>query len=143
MRGIPGSGKTIVANKLIEKGGIIHTPGVHFFNSEVFELYESQGKVNYNPKEVKAIREKTYNAFCDSIKEGKEVIVLDDSNITSEEYSKFLKAARDGGYLVSIVDMMQPELKDATKNNAYGIKEPILRDMMDKWEPFIHNKLKE
>ena len=35
MRGIPGSGKTIVAKKLIEKGGVVHTPGVHFIDKEV------------------------------------------------------------------------------------------------------------
>lgn len=35
MRGIPGSGKTVVAKKLIESGGIIHSPGVHFLDLKV------------------------------------------------------------------------------------------------------------
>ncbi len=35
MRGIPGSGKTVVAKKLIENGGIIHAPGVHFLDQKV------------------------------------------------------------------------------------------------------------
>ncbi len=45
--------------------------------------------------------------------------------------------------MVSVVDMLQPDLDEAKKRNAYGIKEEVLRDMIDKWEPFIHNKLKE
>ncbi len=35
MRGIPGSGKTVVAKKLVENGGVIHAPGVHFLDQKV------------------------------------------------------------------------------------------------------------
>lgn len=51
--------------------------------------------------------------------------------------------ARKAGYMVSVVDMPQPELSEAQKRNAYGIKAEVLKDMVDKWEPFVHNRLVE
>jgi len=69
--------------------------------------------------------------------------VLDDSNITTSEYIKHLKIAKDAGYLVSVVDMVQPDISEAQKKNAYGLKEDTLMAMAAKWEPFVQNKLKE
>jgi len=39
--------------------------------------------------------------------------------------------------------MPLPDIQEAKKRNAYGIKEDVLLDMIAKWEPFIHNKLKD
>ena len=39
------------------------------------------------------IKEKTYQAFCESIRAGVEVVVLDDSNVTSQEYLDYLKVS--------------------------------------------------
>ena len=69
--------------------------------------------------------------------------MLDDSNITSKEYASYLKAAKDAGYMVAVVDMPHPDLEEAQKKNAYGIKEEVLKDMIARWEPFILNRLKE
>eukprot|EP00826_Nyctotherus_ovalis_P056470 TRINITY_DN7630_c0_g1_i2.p1 TRINITY_DN7630_c0_g1~~TRINITY_DN7630_c0_g1_i2.p1 ORF type:complete len:165 (-),score=77.65 TRINITY_DN7630_c0_g1_i2:145-639(-) len=135
MRGIPGSGKTIVAKKLIENGGVIHTPGVHFVDKE--------GGVNYDPSRLSDIKEKTFKAFCASVEKGQEVVVLDDSNLTSREYFHFLKKARDAGYLVAVVDMVQPDIEEAQKRNSYGIDKKALNEMATKWEPFIENKLRQ
>ena len=45
--------------------------------------------------------------------------------------------------MVSVVAMPHPDLDVAKKRNAYGIKEDVLREMMERWEPFSHSHLKE
>ena len=71
------------------------------------------------------------------------MVVLDDSNLTSKEYSDFLKTARNADYLVAVVDMVQPDIEVAQKCNSYGIDKKVLSEMAAKWEPFIENKLVE
>ena len=70
-------------------------------------------------------------------------MVLDDSNITSKEYMGYLKLAKDAGYMVAVVDMVLPDIEEAKKKNAYGIREEVLKDMIAKWEPFVQNRLRE
>jgi len=133
MRGIPGSGKSVVAKNIARQNGKVHSINDHF--------YDKHGTYKWDQQKHKDCVEKTYLEFIDSIKKGIEVVVLDNANIYEWEYARYITAAREEGYIVSVVTMPHPDISIAEKNTK--IEKDVLEDMVARWEPFKQNQLEK
>lgn len=86
MQGLPGSGKTTVAKELARDKG------------KIFELdkliVERKKKLLIEDKHyLQEIYDEIFNDFCEEIKKGTEIIVIDNTNLSEWEYLRFVKKA--------------------------------------------------
>jgi broad-specificity NMP kinase len=86
MRGLPGSGKSTVAQQLAGPNGRIFTLDKTIVDYKHSLLNEEMS--------VNDIYDKNFEEFCDEINKGTEIIVVDHTNLMEWEYSKFVNKAQ-------------------------------------------------
>jgi tRNA uridine 5-carbamoylmethylation protein Kti12 len=126
MRGVPGSGKSVVAKYLAGNQGIIHsTDDLRMINGEyVFDPVRNQQQHDQN-----------FANFCQSLDLGVDVVICDNTNITKRDYQRYIDAANNAGYLVVMVVMPHPNLETAANRNSHGVSLEVIRSMFERWEP--------
>lgn len=93
MRGLPGSGKSTKAKKIAGNIGIIYSTDDFFMvNNEYI----------YDPKMIGEYHDRNLKRTIDSMKEGKHLIIIDNTNIRLWEMKKYVLTAQEYGYKVRI-----------------------------------------
>lgn len=128
MRGIPGSGKSTVANMISEKmNGVIHS-------TDSYSISES-GVYNFNVDDLEMNHAKNQEAFKASLEKGVPVVICDNTNTQKWEMGKYVKSAEEAGYWVVYITMPQPSLQVAVERNIHDVPEPVIKGMIENWEP--------
>lgn len=162
MRGVPGSGKSTMANWLaatyvasILNGNntakIWMDNGVQYYGAEAIfgwheqnpkyvaihstdqYLYED-GKYKWSPAKMGPAHSKNYEAFRGSIDSGISMVVVDNTNTTASEYTKYKNYAEKNGYKVVFVVMPHPTVDEAVQRNIHQVPGDIIRKMINRFE---------
>ena len=138
MRGIPGSGKSTVAKKLKGEHGVIHSTDDKFINQE--------GEYIFDKGLLHKYHNENYDDFCSSkywflwlygnvgVDGGIETVIVDNTNISYKEFSKYQHYATDAGYVVSIVSMPLISVETSMARNKHGVPEDAVRNMIRRWK---------
>lgn len=130
MRGVPGSGKSTVAKETAHPDGAIHSTDTKFIKN---------GQYQFDGKMLKTYHAENFREFCESLKEGKPIVVLDNTNIKERHYKSetknYVKAAKEDGYVVRIVEMPFPNPEDAGKWNVHGVPKEVIERLIQQFEP--------
>lgn len=86
MQGLPGSGKSTVAQQLAGENGKI-------FQIDKRIVEKKKKLVNADASDLTDIYESIFQEFCEEIMQGREIIVIDNLNLSEWEYIKFVKKA--------------------------------------------------
>jgi predicted kinase len=126
-RGISGSGKSTKARELAKgsQGSVICSADDFFVNN---------GKYNFNPRLLRNAHQYCFKKFTDSLQEGIQLIIIDNTNTQRWEYEKYVDHAQAAGYEVEIIAMpfIDPEL--AAKRNVHGVPLDVIKKMQARWE---------
>lgn len=107
MQGIPGSGKSFCANKIKDR----HPNFTSIFSTD--DYFMKDGIYTYNKDLIGENHDKNYKAFCES----KSLIkIVDNTNLTSKEYGKYIEFARSEGYINLFLS-----LKNCNKYNVHNV----------------------
>ena len=90
MRGLPGTGKSTVANQLAGANGVVLNLDSHV-NRQATQA--GSGECATEADSLVEIQQKHYDEFCAEICKGTPVIVVDNSNIKEDEYLHFIEFA--------------------------------------------------
>ena len=91
---------------------------------------------------MQEIYDEIFNEFCEEIKLGTEVIVIDNTNLSEWEYIRFMKKAQKEHYFVSIVTLPPPnEIQTAVERSHFDVNDDELTQLLSKWEPFSPARL--
>lgn len=128
-RGLPGSGKTSLANKLAEK-----TSGICIAADDFFTHEDGTYHFNFNLLEV-AHNYCIGTAFY-HLSRGKNVYV---HNVFAERWTveKFVDFAHRNGYEWDIIEpttKWKNDVAECAKRNTHGLTEAMIQKMADKWE---------
>lgn len=85
MRGLPGSGKSTVAQELAKDGGRIFTLDK--------TIVENKKNLVADQNDLIDIYDNQFQEFCDEIAKGTDTIVIDHTNLSEWEYVRFVKKA--------------------------------------------------
>ncbi len=127
MRGVPGSGKSTVAQVLALADGAIHFTDKYFVDRYT-------GVYRFNPKILGIYHKLNLRAFKKSIGNGVAVVICDNTNIRHSCWKPYADAARAAGYIVAVVSLPHPDPVVAAKRNTHGVSEEAIRKMIDSWE---------
>ncbi len=144
MRGIPGSGKSTVA-KMIARGcfpGQANLDGSKWFSDAVIhstdDLCMVDGVYQFDAALAGERHAQNLQNFKDSCAAGKPCVIVDNTNVKTEQYLPYIKAAEAAGYRVVIVELPHPAPIVAAQRNAHGVPIETINQMVLDWEPSQH-----
>lgn len=116
----------IVKEALPQKLVAIHSTDQYFVDNE--------GNYNWTQSRVVANHSKNYEAFRNSIDAGIGLVLVDNTNTTSKEFTKYQNYAEKNGYWVSFMVMPHPPIDDAVQRNQHNVPGDVIRKMRDRFE---------
>ena len=124
MRGIPGSGKSTRARKLIGEG-IIHSTD---------DLFMVDGEYRFNHRMLGYNHGKNLKNFVKSMELGISPVIVDNTNVRHRDYKAYVKAAEEAGYEVEFEVLPLIDAKVAVKRNTHDVPEVAIQRMIDRWQ---------
>jgi len=133
MRGVPGSGKTTFAKTLLNGN-------FAYCSADDFRIVA--GEYVYKKEETKQVHIFCWNRFEKAIKEGVEIVVVDNTNIKKWEYGKYVEFAKENEYDVEIYAFYAP-VGVCFSRQTHGVPFCTMKIMSDTFDPpgnedFVH-----
>ena len=97
LRGVSGSGKSSFVKKFLPKNAIIHSTDNFFYKGK---------RYLFNLKKLSSYHEKNFDNFLKSLKKGKKIIVVDNTNLLCEFVEPYINSAKEYGYKVILIDFL-------------------------------------
>jgi len=125
LRGVPGSGKSTYAKRLVENGGVIHSTD-HWFTID--------GVYKRDVSRLAKFHDLTFTCFCKSIEQSVERVVVDNTSIRVIEFDRYRAFAEANGYIVEVIEF-RPDPSDAWRRNVHGVQLEKVVAMDTMFEP--------
>ena len=125
MRGIPGSGKSTVAQQLAGEVGQIHSTDDYFY---------VDGEYRFDPSKLGEYHARNLEAFCACLDAGVPIVICDKTNIKIRDFCDYVKAAEKAGYQVVYVILPHPTVSEAARRNIHGVPHTTIERMIYQWE---------
>ena len=130
LRGIPGSGKSTIAERL----GLGYSPNDVVVHSTDNYFYDEKGNYNFDPKKLGYFHALNLMAFTKSCNTGVEVVVLDNTNTKHREYKKYVKVAEEMGYRIHILTIGDFDIDKADERNTHGVPREAIEKMAERFQ---------
>lgn len=129
MRGVPGSGKSTMVQRLIagESSVAVHSTDSYFM---------VDGTYVFDGKKLQEYHDRNRAAFEQSLRDGVEVVVCDNTNVRVAHMLPYIQMARRHGYTVRVIEMPHPTAAVAAGRNTHGANQQGIQRMLDSWEPW-------
>lgn len=97
LRGIQGSGKSTFATLLhsLNPNSVIHETDSYFVNEN--------GDYVFDPTKLQENHDKNFVAFCNSIFNGVEMVIVSNVNAKKEHFERYINYAKLKGYKVTVL----------------------------------------
>ncbi len=131
LRGLPGTGKTILAEVLKR----VHKDSVILSSDDFF--YDPVTKTHSFDKErIKEAHEWNFERFKKEIEKGTPNIIVDNSNVKKYHYHHYLDYGQRHNYLVSVVTIPHNDVsdKELTERNIHSVSRETIRRMRKEFE---------
>lgn len=127
LRGLPGSGKSEIAKKLVGKG-IVHSTDSYLIKNCRYEFdHENIAKYHY------------YNLMGSirSMKKGVSPIIIDNTNIAASNCINYVEQGKMYGYEIIVMEPDTPwafDIEELVKRNSHDVPRDTIIDMIQKYE---------
>lgn len=131
LRGLPGSGKTTIANQIANglRDAIICSADSYFMED---------GKYVFRPEELKHAHNACQMSAERAMANGIPVVVIDNTNIRRDDMRPYVEMALHHGYEVSIrtIGSMEPkDIEKYLKRQIHAVPQEKVKEMAQKFEP--------
>ncbi len=127
LRGLPGSGKSEVAKQLVENG-VIHSTDDFFIEDGVYVFDNNKLSKFHYFNFLNSIR---------SMQKGISPIIIDNTNILSENCADYVECGKMYGYDIVVVEPDTPwafDIEELMKRNKHCVPRETMVDMLEKYE---------
>ncbi len=137
MRGVPGSGKSTVAEQIVESYGYCG-PGPAPVIHSTDDLCMVDGEYQFDIELAGERHAQNLENFRGSLEKGVQAVIVDNTNVKVSQYAPYVEAAQAAGYTVVFVELHHPALMVAVDRNTHGVDLETINQMMLDWEPSQH-----
>lgn len=127
LRGLPGSGKSEIAKKLVGNGVIHSTDTYHIKN----------GKYEFDSDNIARYHCYNLTSSIMSMKKGISPIIIDNTNIMSAYCIDYVEQGKIYGYEIVVVEPDTPwafDVEELVKRNSHDTPRDTIIDMLQKYE---------
>ena len=127
LRGLPGSGKSDIAKKLIGNG-IIHSTDRYLIKNGKYEFDRDNIAKYHYYNLISSIR---------SMKKGISPIIIDNTNITAYSCINYVEQGKMYGYEIIIIEPDTSwafDVEELVKRNSHNVPRETIIDMLQKYE---------
>lgn len=127
IRGLPGSGKSDIAKKLVGNG-VIHSTDNYLIKNGRYVFDDENIAKYHNHNLMDSIR---------SMKKGISPIIIDNTNITAPSCINYVEQGKIHGYEIVIIEPDTPwafDVEELVKRNSHGVPKDTIIDMLQKYE---------
>jgi len=128
MRGIPGSGKSTKANRLADPDGIICSAD---------DFFMVNGEYKFDRNRISAAHNQCWNKFCVAVKNGVEIVIVDNTNTRNREFKRYVKFAEKYGYNVDTVLIEEFDVVKCFKRNTHAVPFETIQRMADQLQESV------
>src|SRR5258708_3097523 len=125
MRGVPGSGKSTIAKKLAGEKGVVHSTDSYFY---------IDGAYRHDASKLREYHKLNLGAFCASLKADIPIVICDNTNVKYWNFTQYVKAAHEAGYIVAYVTLPHPSPEVAAQRTIHNVPPDVIREMIRGWE---------
>ena len=133
MRGIPGSGKSTLVSQII-----LQYPESVVCSADKFHMRD--GEYKFDKSNLKAAHEFSQSDADDACKRGRNVVIIDNTNIRAWEYRPYVKLATKYGYTYIIVvprTNWKDNAEELARRNIHGVDLESVQRKINQFEEFI------
>lgn len=127
LRGLPGSGKSDIAKKLVGNG-IIHSTDSYLTKNGRYEFDQENIAKYHHYNLMSSIR---------SMKKGISPIIIDNTNIVALHCLNYVEQGKMYGYEIVIIEPEAPwafDVEELVKRNSHDVPRDTIIDMLQKYE---------
>lgn len=120
MRGVSGAGKSTLAMQI----GRDFDAKVH--STDAF--HTKDGKYCFQPQKLGEFHKRNREAFEQSLREGAQLVICDNTNIKRWEFEPYIDLARKAGYR-TVIALVETDPQVAHARNLHGVPEEKVMEM--------------
>lgn len=133
MRGLPGSGKSFLADQIIEE--TVKTVEGHVLSADKFFFHRGQYK--FNASKLPEAHEFTHKLFTQRASKGASPLIVDNTNLEYWEMYCYLQDAVQYGYHIEIMESQTPwkfEERKLASKNQHSVPIVNIKRMKERYE---------
>ncbi|CAG9787839.1 unnamed protein product [Diatraea saccharalis] len=139
MRGAPGSGKSYLAEKLIEAtvGGTFAELKTHICSTD--DYFMVRGRYNFNKHDLPYAHSVNQRRAISAMEQGLSPVIIDNTNIEVWETEPYVRAGVTNGYIIEVLEPNTPWAKKPNqlcRRNVHNVPITSIRRML---ENYINN----
>ena len=131
MRGLPGSGKSTIVKRLsqVYPGAVVCSADNYFISEE--------GVYEHDRSKLKDAHEYSTRNAREACEAGKNVVIVDNTNVTKWECVPYFKTASETDYAVLLVEPQTPWKFDGAElfvKNSHNVDRSVIEQRLNKWQ---------
>lgn len=137
IRGIPGSGKTTAARKMVVGLTEIGLSVTHFEADMFFE--NDGGEYMFNPKKLPEAHRWCQDQVKNSMASGVDAIIVSNTFTTNKEMKPYFELAEKWNYGMVITEPTENDVETCYNRCIHKVPRETIQRMADRWEEFNVN----
>jgi len=130
LRGLPGSGKTELANDLLKKNK----------NGQIFsvnDFFINDGKFKYDTSKAKEAHLWNQSRAENAMKEGCSLIIINNPNVRKWEARPYVESGIKYGYIIEFIEtnsVWKNDVYELSKRDVHNVPIEVIKKMKNQWE---------
>ena len=134
-RGLPGSGKSSISNRVMELFQNQSTQVVRISTDEILEMCE--GSYKWAGYKLPMYHGMAYQLARQAFNHDVPVVMLDNTNIKTTDFDAYMTDAKQKGYAVrafTIGGFTEEDIQNSMKRNSHNVPEAAIRRMASRFQ---------
>lgn len=132
IRGCPGSGKSTTAARIRDAN-----PGTIVVSTDDYWFVVGNGTYDYRPALLRRAHNSTFHLFCECIEKGKQLVVVDNTNVTIGDMKRYVLYARQLGYQIEFIEPSSPwafDPEELSRRNIHNVPKVTIERMLKRYD---------
>lgn len=137
MRGVPGSGKTHLA-QVVVKMVAANDRGQHIFSTDDYFVMLGRGVYSYDPKQISQAHNWNQKRVLEALRRATNPVVVDNTHTQAWEMQPYITMGVQYGYLIEVLEPVTPwrsREAELARKNVHNVPREKIRQMLDRYEP--------